>query len=134
MLNVFYVVGEVILILALVGLIGVLAWVVKTALHVKNTTIGHAKRLTQAPIAAGRNLATTVKGIAQQETVRAKHIGASAKGAASAVQGAASNIGEAAQSVHPEELKPALASLQNLTKILRLAAQLSAAASRQSAR
>ena len=134
MLHVFYVIGEILLILSLVGLIGVLVWVVKTALHVKNTTVAHAKRLTQAPIAAGKNLTTTVKGIVQQETVRVRHIGASAKVAAGAVQVAASDIGEAAHSVHPEELKPALASLQNVTKLLRLAAQLTEGAARQKAR
>ena len=54
MANVLYVIGELMLILALLGLIGVAIWVVLSALHVKNQTIGHAKRLSQRPIAAAR--------------------------------------------------------------------------------
>ena len=138
MLNVFYVVGEILLIAALLGMIGVLVWVVMSALHVKNKTIGHAKRLSQRPIAAGKNLGMTVKGIVQQETVHIKHIGASVKVAAGAVQHSAMEIKEAAKTVHPEELKPAMATLQDTkermgraAKVVRLAAQLSQAAARQ---
>ena len=79
MLNVLYIFGEVLLILAMLGLIGVLIWFVMTVLHVKNTTLGHAKRLSQRPVAAVKNLITTAKGLAQQETVRVKHIGASSQ-------------------------------------------------------
>ncbi len=141
MLDVFYVIGEVLLVLAFVGLIGVLVWVVMTALHVKNTTVGHAKRLSQRPIAAVKNLITTVKGLVQQETVHVKHIGASVKGAAGAVQHSAAEIKDVAQTVHPEELKPAMAGIQDtrervgqVGKVLRLAAQLTQAASKQRAR
>ena len=122
MLDVLYFFGEVLLILALLGMVGVLVLLVMTALHVKNMTVGRVKRLAERPTKAGKNLATTVKGIVQQETVRAKHIGASVKVAASAVQEAATEIKVTAQAVHPEDLKPALASLQNITKILRVAA------------
>ena len=138
MLGVFYVIGEVLLILALLGLIGVLVWVVRSALHVKNQTVGHAKRLSQRPIAAGKNLGMTVKGLVQQETVRAKHIGASVKDAVGAVQHSVSEIKDAAQTVHTEELKPAMATLQEtgervgeVTRALRLAAQLTQAAAKQ---
>jgi len=138
MVDVFYVIGEVMLIAALLGLIGVLVWVVMSALHVKNQTVGHAKRLSQRPITAGKNLALTVKGIVQQETVRVKHIAASVKGAAGAVQHSAVEIKDVAQTVHPEELKPAMAGIQKtkervgeVTKVLRLAAQLTHAAAKQ---
>ena len=134
MLDVLYIFGEVLLILSLIGFIGVMVWVVMTALHVKNTTVAHAKRLSERPIKASKNLVTTVKGIAQQETIRVKHIGASVKEAAGAVQEAASEIKGTAQAVHPEDLKPALASLQNITKVLRLAAQFTEAAAKQSSR
>ena len=133
MANVLTIFGESLLILALIGLIGVFVWVVKSALHVKNTTVGHAKRLSERPIRASKNLVATVKGIAQQETVRVKHIGASAKTAVTAVQGTVSDIKGAAESVHPEELKPALASLQNVSKLLRLAAQVTQSAAKQNA-
>lgn len=134
MLNVLYVFGEVLLILALLGLIGVLIWLVMTALHVKNKTVGHAKRLSQRPTAAVKNLITTIKGLVQQETVRGKHIGASVKDAVGAVQEAASEIKETAQSVHPEDLKPAVSSLQNITKLIGLAAQFAYSAGKQKAR
>ena len=138
MVDILYVVGEVLLIVALLGLIGVLVWVVMSALHVKNQTVGHAKRLSQRPITAGKNLAMTVKGIVQQETVRVKHIGASVKDSAGAVQHSAVEIKDAAQTVHPEDLKPALVGIQEtrervgeVSKVLRLAAQLTQAAAKQ---
>ncbi len=141
MVDVFYVIGEVLLLVALLGLIGVLVWVVMSALHVKNQTVGHAKRLSQRPITAGKNLAMTVKGLVQQETVHIKHIGASVKGAAGAVQHSAVEIKDAARTVHPEELKPAMTSIHEtgerlgeVTKVLKLAAQLSQAAAKQRAR
>ncbi len=138
MVDILYVIGELMLIVALLGLIGVMVWVVLSALHVKNQTVGHAKRLSQRPIAAGKNLAMTVKGIAQQEMVRVKHIGVSVKDAAGVVQHSALEIKDAAQAVHPEQLKPAVAGVQGVgerigeaTKILRLVAQLSQAATKQ---
>jgi len=141
MVDVLYVIGEILLIAALLGLIGVAVWVVLSALHVKNQTVGHAMRLSKRPIAAGKNLAMTVKGIAQQETVHVKHIGKSVAGAAGAVKHSALEIKDAAQTIHPEELKPAVASARDagerigeVTKVLRLAAQLSRAARKQRAR
>ena len=138
MAEVFYVIGELMLIAALLGLIGVTVWVVLSALHVKNQTIGHAKRLSQRPLAAGKNLGMTLKGIAQQETIHVKHIGASVMGAVGAVKHSALEIKDAAQTVHTEELRPAIAGIQETgerigqaTKVLRLAAQLSRAAAKQ---
>ena len=117
--------GEGLTIVALLGLIGVVAYLAMTALKLKTSVMTNAGRLYKRPLAAGKNLATTVKGIVQQETVRGKHIGASAKAAAGAVQGAATHIKDTAQSMHPEDLKPALASLSNITKVLQVAAKLS---------
>jgi hypothetical protein len=117
--------GEFFTILALVGLIGVLIWVAMTALKLKTTVMTNAGRLYKRPLAAGKNLATTVKGIAQQEAVRGKHIGASAKDAGLAVKDAALHIKDAAQAVHPEDLKPALASVSNISRAVNLAAKLS---------
>ena len=134
MANFLFIVGEALMILALLGLIGVLIWVAMTALKLKTTVMTNAGRLYKRPLAAGKNLATTVKGLAQQEAVRGKHIGASAKAAAGSVQDAATHIKGAAQGVHPEDLKPAMASLSNITKILKVAAKLTQAASHQGAR
>ena len=138
MVDVLYVIGEVMLIAALLGLVGVAVWVVLSALHIKNQTVGHAKRLSKRPIAAGKNLGMTVKGIVQQEMIHVKHIGASVKDAAGAVQHSALEIKDAAQTVHPEELRPALSGLQEtgarvgqISKALRLVAQLTQASAKQ---
>lgn len=121
-------------ILALVGLVGVLVFLAMTALRLKTYVTTNAGRLYKRPLAAGKNLVTTAKGIAQQETVRGKHIGASAKAAGLAVKDAALNIKDTAQSVHPEHLKPALSSVSNLGKTLRLAVNLSHAGAIQKKR
>ena len=141
MVEVLYVIGEIMLIAALLGLIGVMVWIALSVLHVKNQTVGHAQRLSKRPIVAGKNLAMTVKGIVQQETVHVKHIGTAVMGAAGAVKHSALEIKDAALTVHPEELKPAVASLHStgerigqVTKVLQLAAQLSQAARKQRAR
>ncbi len=117
--------GEGMTILALVGLVGVLVFLAMTALKLKTSVMTNAGRLYKRPLAAGKNLVTTVKGIAQQEAVRGKHIGASAKVAGLAVKDAALHIKDTAQSVHPEHLKPALSSMSNVGKTLQLAVKLS---------
>jgi hypothetical protein len=134
MANFLFIFGEALTILALLGLIGVLVFLAMTALKLKTTVMTNAGRLYKRPLTAGKNLAAAVKGLAQQETVRGKHIGASAKAAALSVQDAASHIKGAAQAVHPEDLKPALASLSNVTKLLKVAAKLTQAASHQGSR
>jgi hypothetical protein len=134
MVNVLYVIGEILLIAALLGLLAVPVWLVMMALHVKNTTLGHAKRMSQRPIAAVKNLIATGKGIAQQETVRVKHIAGSGKVAVGAVQHSAVHIQAAARTVHPEDLRPAKDTLQNAGKVLSLVAKLSRAGVRQGRR
>ena len=86
MADFFFVLGEGLLTLALVGLIGVIIWLVMTVLHAKTAVMADAGRLYKRPLNASKNLITTVKGLAQQETVRFKHIGASVKDAAGAVK------------------------------------------------
>ena len=117
--------GLIFTILALIGLVGVLVFLAMTALKFKNYVTTNAGRLYKRPLAAGKNLVTTAKGIAQQETAHAKHIGTSAKAAGLAVKDAAVNIKDTAQSVHPEQLKPALSSVSNVGKTLQLAVRLS---------
>ncbi len=125
MADILFDAGLLFTILALVGLIGVLVFLAMTALKLKTYVTTNAGRLYKRPLASGKNLAATVKGIAQQETVRGKHIGASAKGAALAVKDTALHIKDTAQSVHPEHLKPALSSVSNIGKTLKLAVNLS---------
>lgn len=126
-----YLFGEILLVLALVGLISVNIWLVMTALHAKNAVMSNAGRLYKRPLNASKNLVTTVKGIVQQETVRVKRVGVSVKEAAGAVKEATVEIKTAAQGVHPEELRPAISSVQNVSRILSLAAKFSQAAAKQ---
>ena len=79
MADVLFDIGLLFTILALVGLVGVLIFLAMTALKLKTSVMDNAGRIYKRPLAAGKNLAVTVKGIAQQETVRGKHIGASAR-------------------------------------------------------
>lgn len=125
MVDILFDTGLIFTILALVGLVGVLVFLATTALRFKAYVTTNAGRLYKRPLAAGKNLVTTVKGIAQQETLHAKHIGASAKAAGLAVKDTALTIKDTAQSVHPEHLKPALSSVSNIGKTLQLAVKLS---------
>ena len=65
---------------------------------------------TSGPLNAGKNLVATGKGIAQQETVRVKHvIGTVPSRQSSSVKGSVNLIvKDAVQTVHPEELQPAV--------------------------
>lgn len=126
--------GEFLTILSLVGLVGVLVFTALTALKLKTSVMTNAGRLYKRPLAAGKNLAATAKGIAQQETVRGKHISTSAKVAALSVRDAAVHIKDAAVEVHPERLKPALAKVSNAGKIAKTAIGLSRAVSKQKVR
>ena len=133
MSDVLFTIGEVMTILALVGLVGVLIFLATTALKLKTSVIDNAGRLYKRPLAAGKTLVTTVKGIAQQETVRGKHIAGSAKVAALSVKDAAVHIKETAQSVHPDELKPAVSYLSNVSNALKVAVKLSKVGAHQRA-
>lgn len=126
--------GEAITILALLGLVAVLVFLAMTALKLKTSVMDNAGRLYKRPLAAGKSLAATGKGIAQQEAVRGKRIAASAATAGLAVKDAALNIKDAVQGVHPEELKPVLASVSNASRVVQLAAKLSQVGARQRSR
>lgn len=117
--------GEGMAILALVGLVGVVIFLAATALKLKTSVIDNAGRLYKRPLMASKNLVSSVKGIAQQEAVRGKHIGASATVAIISVKDAAIQIKDAAQSVHPEEIKPALAYMSSLSNVFKVALKLS---------
>ena len=133
MAQVFYDIGAVLLILALLGLIGVLAWMVMTVLHAKNSIVGNAGRLYKRPLNAGKNLFATGKGITQQETVRAKRVAGKLKHTTVSVKGSALAIRDAAKTVHPEELKPATDTLGTASKLVGLVSGLSKAAAKQGA-
>ena len=129
-----YLFGEILLIVALLGVIGVLIWLVVTALHVKNQTVSHAKRLTQRPTIAVKNLVATGKGIAQQETVRVKRIVGKGKVTVASVKGSALEIKAAVDTIHPEDLNAAKETLGNAASVAKLAVGLVAGAAKQEAR
>jgi len=65
--------------------------------------------------------------------VRGKRIGVTVKETVASVTQSATHIKGSVQSVHPEDLKPTLTTLSNLSKILKVAAQITHAASKQKA-
>ena len=126
-----YIAGEIFLVLALVGIIAVIVWMVTTAVRLKTSVVTNAGRLYKRPLNAGKNLVTTGKGIAQQETVRVKHIISTVKTTSGIVMQTASEIKTVAETVHPEDLKPALALLKNASGTLKIVANISHVAAGQ---
>lgn len=126
-----YIAGEIFLVLALVGIIAVIIWMVTTAVRLKTALVTNAGRLYKRPLNAGKNLVTTGKGIAQQETVRVKHIISTVKTTSGIVMQTASEIKTVAETVHPEDLKPALALLKNASNALKTVANISHVAAGQ---
>ena len=126
-----FIAGEIFLVLALVGIIAVIVWMVMTAVRLKTTVVTNAGRLYKRPLNAGKNLVTTGKGIAQQETVRVKHIISTVKTTSGIVMQTASEIKTVAETVHPEDLKPALALLKNASNALKTVANISHVAAGQ---
>ena len=126
-----YIAGEIFLVLALVGIIAVIVWMVTTAVRLKTALVTNAGRLYKRPLNAGKNLVTTGKGIAQQETVRIKHIISTVKTTSGIVMQTASEIKTVAETVHPEDLKPALALLKNASSTLKTVANISHVAAGQ---
>ena len=120
-----YIAGEIFLVLALVGIIAVIVWMVTTAVRLKTALVTNAGRLYKRPLNAGKNLVTTGKGIAEQETVRVKHIISTVKTTSGIVMQTASEIKTVAETVHPEDLKPALALLKNASNALKTVANIS---------
>lgn len=129
-----YLFGEILLISALLGTIGVLIWLVVTALHVKNQTVSHAKRLTQRPTVAVKNLVATGKGIAQQETVRVKRVVGKGKVTVASVTASALEIKAAAETIHPEDLNAARETIGSAASIAKIAVGLAAGTAKQEAR
>ena len=126
-----FIAGEIFLVLALVGIIAVIVWMVTTAVRLKTALVTNAGRLYKRPLNAGKNLVTTGKGIAQQETVRIKHIISTVKTTSGIVMQTVTEIKTVAETVHPEDLKPALALLKNASSALKIVANISHVAAGQ---
>ncbi len=126
-----YVLFEWLLVLALLGLVGVLGWMTLTVLHLKNAVMQEARRIYERPLRSVKNLAATGKGIAQQETARAKRMGTTVKGTTEVVKDTALGVKEAAQSIHPSDLKPLLTNIQSVLKMASAAAEFARSVSQQ---
>ena len=126
-----FIAGEIFLVLALVGIIAVIVWMVMTAVRLKTTVVTNAGRLYKRPLNAGKNLVTTGKGIAQQETVRVKRLISTVKTTSGIVVQTVTEIKTVAETVHPEDLKPALALLKNASSALKIVENISHVAAGQ---
>ena len=125
--------GEILLILSLIGLIGVVIWLVVTVLNLKNGVTRDAKRIYERPLRSVKSLAATGKGIVMQEGVRVKHIGASGKVAAIAVRDAAIEIKTAVQGIPVDDLKAMTTEIKSTAKLVGTATQFFRAVSKQRA-
>lgn len=124
-MEIVYVIFEWLLIIAFLGLLGALGWLAMTALKIKASVMKDAKRLYEPPVRAVKSLVATGKGIAQQESVRVRHMTSTVKVAAGAVKEASDEVKVAAEAVHFSELKPTVANAQNVWKVIVLVRKLS---------
>lgn len=105
--------------------LGVIGYLGAMALSLKSAAMRNAKRLYEPPLNSVKSLIGTGKGIVQREQVRVQHILSNAKIIAGDVKETTGQVGGAAKTVHPDELKDALANAQKtfqfvtmLTKIV----------------
>lgn len=127
-MHLVYTIFEWLLVLAFIGLIGVLVWLVITAFGLKNSVMRDAKRIYERPVNSVKSLIATGKGIALQEGVRFKHIAADAKVAAGAVRETAGEVKTAAGSVHFSELKSVVGNIQSILKLMSAVAKVARSA------
>ncbi len=109
----FYLVCEWLLVIAGIAFFASIAYVAVTALNLKNSAMRNAKRLSQPPLNSGKALAATGKGIVMQEKVRVLSIAGQFKAMFDDVKVAATQVGQAAKTIHPDELKDAASNAQN---------------------
>jgi hypothetical protein len=128
-----YVIFEWLLVIAFIGLIGTIFWIVAAALAIKTSVMRDARRLYEPPLRSGKSLLATGKGIAQQETVRARHIAGRVKVAAGAVKVTTEEVKTASSAIRFSDLKPALATLQSGVKVIGLAVKIARSASARQA-
>jgi len=130
-MHTFMVIVDWLQVLALIGFIGAIVWLVMTALRVKNGLMGDAKRLYEPPLRAGKNLVAAGKGVALQETARVKRVGSVVKGTVDVVKETAVDAKEAVEGIHLSDLKPVLVNAQNALRILSIVAQFTRSAPKQ---
>jgi hypothetical protein len=124
-------IGQVLVIIAFLGFIGVCISIVVAAIALKKGAVNCAKRLTERPSRAVKNLTVTGKGIVQQETVRVKNIGKRVQTATGVVKETLDETREAASGINFEDLQPLLANLQQAAKLANMASQVFKSAAKQ---
>jgi hypothetical protein len=125
--------AEILLILALIGLIATLIWVIVAALALKAGAVRDAKRLYERPLTAVKSLAAVGKGIAQQEMVRVHHVSAEAKETIGVVRETATELKGAVTDLTHSDIKALLHNAQTALKFLSIAAQFARSVSKQGA-
>ncbi len=117
-MDIFYHVCEWLLIIALIGFFGAIAWIVVTALKVKTAVMGDAKRLYEPPLRSGKAIAATGKGVFMQEKARVQRVGVVLKGTTVSVKDAAGDISTVAKSIHPSDLQPVATDFKAVVSLL----------------
>ncbi len=117
-MDVFYLVCQWLLIIALIGFFGAIAWIVVTALKVKTAVMGDAKRLYEPPLRSGKAIAATGKGVFMQEKARVQRVGVVLKGTTASVKDAAGDISTVAKSIHPSDLQPVATDFKAVVSLL----------------
>lgn len=105
-MDVFYLVCQWLLILALIGFLGTIAWIISVALTAKNSVMKDVKRLYEPPLRSGKALAATGKGVFLQEKARVQRVGVVLKGTTASVKDVAGDVSTVAKSIHPSDLQP----------------------------
>jgi len=117
-MDVFYLVCQWLLIIALIGFFGAIAWIVVTALKVKTAVMGDARRLYEPPLRSGKAIAATGKGVFMQEKARVQRVGVVLKGTTASVKDAAGDISTVAKSIHPSDLQPVATDFKAVVSLL----------------
>ncbi len=117
-MDVFYLVCQWLLILALLGFFGAIAWIVLVALKAKNAVMKDVKRLYEPPLRSGKAVAATGKGVFMQEKARVQRVGVVLKGTTASVKDAAGDVTVVAKSIHPSDLKPVAVDIKAVVGIL----------------
>jgi hypothetical protein len=130
--NVVLTIADYLIILALLGLIIVLAVLITAVLKLKSGAISDAKRLYERPLQSFKNLAAAGKGIVQQETVHIDAISARAKSAGVVVNEVAEDLNEAITTIRDVDWESLIASAQGFIKFASAAAGVARAVTRQS--
>jgi hypothetical protein len=105
------------IILAFLGLVVVVGWLIATLVNLKNHAVGDAKRFYERPVERINNITATGKGIAQQETVRVKRIIARVKVAAVPVQAVVAEARTAADILKESDIQGSMTKLQEIVTL-----------------